>query len=303
MTPVPLRFLLSNTAQASPARGVWWKGPALLATAVSLVACSSATPAASTGDTSTTSAAGSAASAAPSTPSAASAAPLTTVDAGTSMNAGDDVAAACEAVLTLNAVQPPGTDPDGPAPTKQELAAWVGMVQPALTIAAAGAPAELSASFATLQKTADAAKNGTPVDTADPVLNDALRTINASVHDNCGFQTLDVTNSGGGLVGVPATMEPGPLAIEFTNSADPAKASFVLLVARIRDDQSVPLADMLSGKADLSEVADVLTAAQPTGPDPAYATTTLTRGHYVVFSPLGTPPAFSGTIGVEFDVK
>ncbi len=219
------------------------------------------------------------------------------------MGAGTDVAAACDAVLTLNATQPPGTDPDGPKPTKQELAEWAGKVQPALTIAAAGAPAELSASFATLQKSADAAKNGTPVDTEDPVLNQALGTINASVHDHCGFQTLDVTNSGGKLVGVPTSLEAGPLAVEFTNSTDPAKASFVLLVARIKDGQSVPLADIQSGKADLATVSDVLAGVQPTGPDPASTTMTLTPGHYVVASPLGTPPSFSGIIATEFDVE
>ena len=309
MTQVPSRILLPNTVPAGPPRGVWWKGAALFAVAVSVVACSSATPAASSGetsssgDTSTTSPARSAAPSAPSSASASSAESSTTVAAGTSMNPGSDVAAACEAVLTLNAAQPPGTDPDGPTPTKQELATWAGKVQPALTMAAAGAPAELSASFATLQKTADAAKNGTPVNTDDPVLNEALRTINASVHDNCGFQTLDVTNSGGALVGVPATLDAGPLAVEFTNSTNPGKASFVLLVARIKDGQSVPLADIQSGKADLAKVSDVLAGVQPTGPDPTYTTTTLTPGHYVVASPLGTPPSFSGIIAVEFDVK
>lgn len=316
MTPVPLKFTLTPSARAT--QRVWWKGAALFGVAVSVVACSSATPAAAPSAAGAAGAASSAAGA-PAAPSSASGAPAASSSAAVTTSAavtgsasaaqsdvapaGGDVAAACNAVLTLNAAQPPGSDPDGPAPTAQQLTAWAAQVQPALTIAAAGAPQELSASFATLQKTADAAKRGTPLDTSDPVLNGALTTINASLHDNCGFQTLDVTNSAGALVGVPATLDAGPLAVEFTNSTDPAKASFVLLVARIKDGQTVPLADVLSGKADLSKVSDILTAAQPTGPDPAYAAATLTPGHDVVASPLGTPPAFSGTIGAEFDVK
>jgi hypothetical protein len=213
------------------------------------------------------------------------------------------LAAACEAILTLNAEQPPGADPDGPAPTEQELRAWAGRVQPALTVATTGAPAELVASFATVQKTADAAKKGTPVNTDDPALNAALSKINGEVHDSCGFQTLDVRNSDGKLVGVPATLNAAPLAVEFTNSTDPVKASFVLLVARIKDGQSVKLADIESGKADLAKVSDVLAGVQPMGPDPAYTTTTLTPGRYVVASPLGKPPAFSGIVAVEFNVK
>lgn len=290
MTAIPSKFLRDRPTQSGRApTGAAWRFGALCGVAFSVVACSSSTPVASTSPGTSVS-------------SAADAAASSGRSAGVD-SAGGDVAAACDAVLTLNAVQPPGTDPDGPAPTPQEMTAWVAAVQPALTIAAANAPPELTANFVTLQKTADAAKQGTPVDTSDPALSGALNTINASVHDNCGFQTLDVANSGGALAGVPATLDAGPLAIEFTNSTDPAAASFVLLVARIKDGQTVPLADIQSGKADLSQVSDVIAGLQPTGTDPAYSTATLTPGHYVVASPMGTPPAFSKIIGVELDVK
>ncbi len=82
--------------------------------------------------------------------------------------------------------------------------------------------------------------------------------------------------TGGKLVRVPATLNAGPLAVEFINSTDPATASFVLLVALIKDGKSVPLAEIQSGKAHLAEVSDVLAGVQPTGSDPAYTTTTLT---------------------------
>jgi hypothetical protein len=38
------------------------------------------------------------------------------------------------------------------------------------------------------------------------------------------------------------------------------------------------------------------------GADPGYAGADLSAGHYVLLSPLGTPPEFAGTIGAEFDV-
>ena len=75
------------------------------------------------------------------------------------------------------------------------------------------------------------------------------------------------------------------------------------LVAKIKPGENPSLADLTSGAADIGQVADILSAAQPTGPDPAYTTATLTTGRYVLLSPIGTPPDhITGTIAAEVSV-
>ena len=215
---------------------------------------------------------------------------------------GGDVQAACDAMVTVNSLQPPGTDPDGPAASPQELTAWATQVETPLSVAAHNTPPELSDSFGVLTATVNSAKSGTRVNTENPAIIDALATINASAYDHCGFQTLAVQNASGVLSGVPATLEAGPVAIKFTNSGDPATAAFVLLVGHVKAGQTTTLADVLAGTTDLGAVADMVAAAAPMGNGPAYAMARLTPGHYVVAGPLGTPPAFTGFIGAEFDV-
>jgi len=223
--------------------------------------------------------------------------------ASSETSAAVDQAAGCNAVLELNASQPPGGDPDGPAATPEEVKAWATDVDPVLTTAADNAPSDLAASFAPLQAAVTGAKQGTPVAGDDQAVNTALNTINASTFENCGYQTVDVVNSGGKLTGAPKTLQPGPTVVKFSNSTDPATAGFVLLFAKVKDGQSAPLADLESGALDVTTVADVVTAAQPMGADPGYAAADLPAGHYVLLSPIGTPPEFAGTIGAEFDVQ
>jgi hypothetical protein len=214
-----------------------------------------------------------------------------------------DLAAGCQAVLSLNATQPPGSDPDGPTATPEQIKGWAAQVDPVLTTATENAPDTLAASFAVLQAAVAGAKQGTPVAGDDQTLNTALNTINAATFDNCGYQQVDVVNDGGVLTGAPTILKAGPTVVKFSNAATAESAGFVLLFAKVKDGQSAPLADLESGQLDVTTVADVLTAAQPMGADPGYAAADLPAGHYVLLSPLGTPPSFTGTIGAEFDVR
>ena len=43
--------------------------------------------------------------------------------------------------------------------------------------------------------------------------------------------------------------------------------------------------------------------AQPDGGRPAYATVRLTPGDYVITSPIGSPPNFSGILASQFHVR
>ena len=123
-------------------------------------------------------------------------------------------------------------------------------------------------------------------------------------HDSCGFPTLDVTGTGTDLPGVPASLPAGPLSISFTNGGAPEKAGFVLLVAKVKDGAQYTLDGIRDGSVDFTSVADVVGAAQPTAETPtAYTVATLTPGKFLVLSPIGAPPEFTGTVAAEFEAR
>ena len=92
----------------------------------------------------------------------------------------------------------------------------------------------------------------------------------------------------------------GPVSIKFSSAGDPA--AFVVLLARIKDGRQATAADVDAGRADFDKVAEVVGAAQPTGPGPAYGTAMVTAGRYLLLSPLGRPPNFAGTTSVDLTV-
>ena len=227
-------------------------------------------------------------SAAPAAPSAAPVAPAR------------DAAAACTAVVALNATIPPGADPDAPAPAAAEMQAWAAGVAAPYATLRDNAPATLNDSVAPLGGVLDQARRGQRIDVGDAKTTAATTAIDAWVHDSCGFQTLDLTSSGGKLGPVPAGLRPGPVSIKFDSTGDPS--AFVVLLARVKDGQKATAADVDAGRADFDEIAEVVGAAQPTGPGPAYGTATVTAGHYLLTSPLGTPPDFAGTASLDVTV-
>jgi hypothetical protein len=92
--------------------------------------------------------------------------------------------------------------------------------------------------------------------------------------------------------------------IKFSNTGQPTTAGFVLLLGKVKPGENPTLADLASNATDITQVADILSAAQPTGPDPAYATATLTVGRHILLSPIGTPPnQITGTIAGEVQVN
>jgi len=228
-------------------------------------------------------------SAAPAAPSAAPVAPAR------------DAAAACTAVVALNATIPPGADPDAPAPAAAEMQAWAAGVAAPYATLRDNAPAMLNDSVAALGGVLDQARRGQRIDVGDAKTTAATTAIDAWVHDSCGFQTLDLTSSGGKLGPVPAGLRPGPVSIKFDSTGDPS--AFVVLLARVKDGQKATAADVDAGRADFDEIAEVVGAAQPTGPGPAYGTATVTAGDYLLTSPLGAPPNFTGTASLDVTVR
>jgi hypothetical protein len=212
-----------------------------------------------------------------------------------------DAAAACTAVVALNATIPPGADPDAPAPAAAEMQAWAAGVAAPYATLRDNAPATLNDSVAALGGVLDQARRGQRIDVGDAKTTAATTAIDAWVHDSCGFQTLDLTSSGGKLGPAPVGLRPGPVSIKFDSTGDPS--AFVVLLARVKDGQQATAADVDAGRADFDEVAEVVGAAQPTGPGPAYGTATVTAGHYLLTSPLGTPPDFAGTASLDVTVN
>ena len=212
-----------------------------------------------------------------------------------------DAAAACTAVVALNATIPPGADPDAPAPAAAEMQAWAATMAAPYATLRDNAPATLNDSVAVLGGVLDQARQGQRIDVGDEKATAATTAIDAWVHDSCGFQTLDLTSSGGKLGPAPVGLRPGPVSIKFDSTGDPS--AFVVLLARVKDGQKATAADVDAGRADFDEVAEVVGAAQPTGPGPAYGTATVTAGHYLLTSPLGTPPDFAGTASLDVTVN
>jgi hypothetical protein len=212
-----------------------------------------------------------------------------------------DTAAACSAVVSLNAVAPPGTDPDDPAPSAAELQAWAASVATPFATLRDNAPDQLRDSVAAVGGLLDQARAGQRIDATDEKASAATNDVEAWVHSSCGFQTLDIASNGGKLGPAAAALKPGPVSIKFSSSGEPS--AFVMLLARVKDGQQADAADVDTGRADFEKVAEVVGAAQPTGPQPAYATANLQPGHYLLTSPLGQPPNIAGTSSLDLTVS
>jgi hypothetical protein len=215
-----------------------------------------------------------------------------------------DTATACSSLLAMDAAifAYPSGDPSSPPPTADALKQWTTTVTGPFGIVAANVPAELAPSMATLRTALDGTAAGQPVDSEDPALNAAATAIDKWGHDTCGFARLSVTGTGTDLSGVPATLPAGPVSIAFDNGGSPEKGGFVLLVAKVKDGATYTLDGIRNGTVDFQSVADVVAAVQPmegTG----YGQATLTAGRYLVVSPVGTPPDFSGTVAAELAVR
>src|SRR3954447_23308928 len=127
-----------------------------------------------------------------------------------------DTAAACNAEVALNATIPPGADPDPPAPSAAQLQAWAtGLATPCATLRE-NAPDSLHDSVAVLGGVLAGAKQGQRIDVSDPKVVAASNAVDGWVHDNCGFQTLDLTSTGGKLGPAPGLLRAGPVSIKFT---------------------------------------------------------------------------------------
>lgn len=223
--------------------------------------------------------------------------------ATTATATGGDVKAACAAELEINGTEFPGIDPDAPPATAQELQDFATKIGPLASTLRANLPAEMTDEVDVLISVVNTAEQGTPIDYEGSGLNEAGQAVDAWMVENCGFPKLSVTNNGGTLTGLPASVPAGPVAITFTSTGDPAKAGFVLLLGKVKDGVTVTAADIAAGTADLETTTDIVAAVQPLTGQPGYGVTELPAGRYTVVSPLGAPPQFAGFATADLDVR
>ncbi len=194
----------------------------------------------------------------------------------------------------------PGSDSG--TPSSAQLRGWAATAAPRLEVLAANVPVSLDPDVATVRAMLATTSNGRPVDPT-PAQYAALTSFDQWGYGACGFTRLDVTNTATGFTGVPPALPAGTVSVSFTNRAPAAKAGFILLIGRVRPGAHYTLAAIRANKVDLTTIADIVVAAQPDGGRPAYATVRLTPGDYVITSPIGSPPNFSGILASEFHVR
>jgi hypothetical protein len=238
-------------------------------------------------------------------PASAAPAPAAPAAAAPAATTGPDTATACTGLVAMDAVVVtyPGGDPGAPPPTADALKQWAAQLTQPFGLVAANVPAELQPAVTTLQTSLDGLQKGTPLPADDPTTDDALGQLDKWAHDTCGFTRLDVTGNGTDLAGVPATAAAGPATVSFANGGDPA-GGFVLLVAKVKDGADYTLDGIRDGSVDFTSVADVAAAVEP-GPGGAtgYGSVELAKGKYLLVSPIGSPPAFTGTVATELEVR
>lgn len=216
-----------------------------------------------------------------------------------------DHTAACDALVAFDTVLVtyPGGDPTAPPASADQLKQWAGTAVGPVQNLAGSAPAELRDPVGTLRGAVEKAQQGTPVDPSDPTVNGATAAVDSWGHDNCNYPALDVTVTGAEITGVPKTLAAGPVALSLTNVGPADRHGFVLLVARVRDGASYTLEGIRTGAEQFDAVADVVGVAQPTEQSPVgYGMASLTRGTYLVVSPVGAPPDFRGVLAEELRV-
>jgi hypothetical protein len=212
-------------------------------------------------------------------------------------------ALACGALVPFDqsVLSYPGGD-SGSTPSAAQLRNWAATTAPRLQILAANVPVSLDPDTAIVRAMLTTTSHGTSVDPT-PAQEAALMSFDRWGHSACGFIRLDIANTAAGLTGVPSVLPAGTVSVSFTNRAPAARAGFILLVGRVKPGAHYTLAAIRANKIDLTTIADIVVAAQPDGDRPAYATVRLTSGDYVVTSPIGSPPNFSGIIASEFHVR
>lgn len=214
-----------------------------------------------------------------------------------------DDGAACARLPAFGAqvMRYPGGDPDAPPASPDQLRGWATATSEVLEPLAQSVPASLDPQIATMRASLVTLRRGQPLDEED-TSSLAMTALDRWGHERCGFTLVDVVDPGSSLEGLPATLPAGPVSLSFASSGPPESAGFVLLVMRVRDGVRYDLDSVRDGTVDPTAVADVAAVVQPAPGSTGFATATLAPGSYLVVSPTGAPPDFTGLLATELEV-
>lgn len=159
-------------------------------------------------------------------------------------------------------------------------------------------PAELEAQVATARESVAAAADGDPSLLEGEEMFGAITGIGQWVHDECGFEQVDILYTEYEFGGVPTELPSGPTSFQATSGGEEAH---VLLLGRINDgvegDAEALVAEALSAGGDpeaaLAEVATPVVAGAFAAPgETGRVTAELEAGSYVLYCPI--PKGFTG---------
>lgn len=156
------------------------------------------------------------------------------------------------------------------------------------------APTGLEDQLATANDAVAAALGGDPAAFEASEFNAALAELGAWVHDECGFEQVEVTTVDHAFEGIDGELAAGPVSFHVANEGADAH---VVVLHRIADDSDVTADDLFAdGQVDDEALAAetelvVSGAFAPPGGE-GFVTADLAPGRYVVFCPI--PAGFAG---------
>ncbi len=196
-----------------------------------------------------------------------------------------DIAAACKALMSFDAVQSPGGGPGGPPPA-EDVKKWGSARLPALEEAITKGGDALGAYLKPLLPVIKAAaSDGTTPPESDELLVSAAG-YESWAHKNCGYQNVDVTAVDYAYQGIPATLKAGATSLGLTNKTE--KGEFHLALLARAKDATITTVDQLLAvpMPEFGSKLDMLGAA-PAAPGGAGGILVdLKPGRYFVLCPI-----------------
>lgn len=207
----------------------------------------------------------------------------------------------CDTFLKIDAVGgPQGED----AAAAQAFAA---KIQPDLAILVKEAPDELGDAVKALSEATDKAAAGDAAAFESPEFGQAETTARTWLHENCGYQAVDVKGVDYAFEGITSTLEAGKTSFLFTNGS--SSEAHVMVIVRKKPGVTESTDELLALPEEeaMAKVEDVASTFAPPG-QTSGVLADLTPGSYIMICPIpvegkdGNPPHFVKGMLAEFTV-
>lgn len=218
-----------------------------------------------------------------------------------------DFANFCDTWLKIDSTPSPG-GPDGPPPA-DEVKKYAETVKPLAAELSAEAPPELVAPLGTLTAAVDAAaESGKTESMESEDFGKASAVGEKWIHENCGYQNLDVTAIDYAYEGIPLSVATGKTSIQVTNHSTHHEMHEMIILRR-KPGVTDPIGSLLALPEDqvFAKVDFVGAIFAPMGQSSGTAVD-LVKGEYIAvcFLPVdgkdANPPHFTKGMLAEFKV-